>query len=253
MMTKAFISKVGSGAQAAQKTYGILASLSIAQAILESGWGLHAPGNMLFGIKANGWTGKTQVLTTKEYVNGKAITIKDTFRAYTSWTDSIIDHAAFLVANRRYANLVNCTNYKTACVLIQADGYATDPTYSKQLISLIEQYGLHSYDTLSPITTIDTKGTLSGNFNIGGWAVNSSGLLRVDIYADGSKGLGSVTKFSARPDVAKVHSNYPGVENSGFNLTVKSGTLKAGQHTISAAGIGKDKSVCWESAKITVK
>lgn len=254
MSTSSFIAAVSPGAKAAQKSRKILASLSIAQAALESGWGVHAPGNMLFGIKANGWTGKTQVLTTTEEINGKTITIKDTFRAYDSWAESIADHAAFLASNSRYANLIGNTNYKAVCALIQVDGYATESNYATQLIALIEKYKLNSYDTIPPLTTIDIpKGTVSGDFTVGGWAVNASGLKRVDIYVDGTRGLGNVTKFSARPDVAKVHGDYPGAASSGYSFTVKKGTLKAGKHTINVAGIGKDGTVKWATVNITVK
>lgn len=149
MKQSEFIGKVKGGAQESMKNYGILASLTIAQAILESGWGEHAPGNNLFGIKANGWKGKTQILTTTEYVNGRAVKVKAAFRVYGSWDESIADHAKFLVTNARYKNLIGEKNYKLACQKIQSDGYATSPTYAQKLIKLIEQYNLTQYDNLS--------------------------------------------------------------------------------------------------------
>lgn len=254
MTPKQFITAVSPGAQSAQKSQGILASLSIAQACLESGWGVHAPCNNLFGIKTNGWKGKVQTLTTKEVIKGKTITIKDTFRAYNSWSQSIADHAAFLRANSRYANLIGRTAYKTVCALIQGDGYATAPNYASQLISLIEQYKLYQYDTLPPLTCIDSpKGTVKGDFIVKGWVINQSGLSRVDVYADGTHGLGNVSKFTARPDVGKIYSLYSGAANSGFNFVVKRGVLSVGQHTINVAGIGKDGSVKWAVISLNVK
>lgn len=105
---------------------------------------------------------------------------------------------------------------------------------------------------LPVLTQIDEPGSVvSGSFTVRGWALNPKGIERVDIYADGNKGLGGIKTFSARPDVAKVHGSYPGAAESGYSLTVPAGTLSKGKHTIGVAGIGKDKSVQW--AKITIK
>jgi flagellum-specific peptidoglycan hydrolase FlgJ len=144
-----FINEVKTGAQAAMKVHGILASVSIAQAALESGWGSHAPGNNLFGIKQNGWAAsKCQTLQTHEVIKGKTITINALFRKYASWADSITDHALFLVQNSRYKNIIKQTNFKVACVNLQNDGYSTSPYYSQELIALIEQHGLSKYDSV---------------------------------------------------------------------------------------------------------
>lgn len=141
-----FIALVAPGAISARKKYGILASVTIAQAAVESGWGSHAPGNNLFGIKANGWKGRVVNLLTGEYIKGKYIKITAAFRAYNSWTESVTDHAAFLVANKRYKNILGQKNFKTACVNLQADGYSTSPYYSQTLVSIIEAHGLAKYD-----------------------------------------------------------------------------------------------------------
>lgn len=146
MEAQIFINKIAQGAVNTMKKRGILASLSIAQAILESGWGEHAPENNLFGIKANGWKGKTQILETTECIKGKTVHIKDTFRAYESWEASVDDHANFLVTNSRYKNLIGQKNFKLACQYIQTDGYATAPNYAQSLIALIEKYSLNKYD-----------------------------------------------------------------------------------------------------------
>lgn len=145
-MQTAFIAKLAPGTQAAMKKYGILASLTLAQAILESGWGRHAPGNNLFGIKAYGWSGRTQVLPTKEYIGGKTITVRAVFRAYSSFAQSLDDHTALLTKNPRYKNLIGLRNYRAAARLIAADGYASAKDYTAQLTALIEQYRLYRYD-----------------------------------------------------------------------------------------------------------
>lgn len=153
-MQKSFISKV---AGYAVKDKRILPSLTIAQAILESGWGqsgLTRNANALFGIKANsGWKGKVYSAKTKECYDGvNFTTIKDVFRAYDSWEESVNDHTAFLCGLTRYKKVVNEKCYKTACKAIKAAGYATDPSYAEKLITMIEQYGLYRYDADSTYT-----------------------------------------------------------------------------------------------------
>lgn len=144
-----FIDSIKDGAIECYKKYHVLPSLTIAQAILESGWGKSAIGNNLFGIKAGSdWTGKTQTVGTSEYGSRGYYHINDTFRDYDSIDDSIEDHAK-LLTNSRYDSVRAATNYKTACQEVQKDGYATSPTYANSLIKLIEQYNLDQWDNIS--------------------------------------------------------------------------------------------------------
>ncbi len=144
-----FIDSIKDGAIESYKKYHVLPSLTIAQAILESGWGKSAIGNNLFGIKAgSNWTGKTQTVRTSEYGSGGYYHINATFRDYDSIDDSIEDHAK-LLTNSRYDSVRAATNYKTACQEVQKDGYATSPTYANSLIKLIEQYNLDQWDNIS--------------------------------------------------------------------------------------------------------
>ena len=143
-----FVLKIKDGAMATQKKYGILASLTIAQAILETGWGKYSVGNNIFGIKANAaWTGDTITCNTGEVYDGQAVTVSGTFRAYASIEDSIADHALLFVRNDCYSNIINCTDYRQACRNVQADGYATDPEYADKLISIIEANNLTQFDS----------------------------------------------------------------------------------------------------------
>lgn len=151
MEQRKFLAMVGPLAQADMQKSGILASLTIAQAILESGWGtseLATKANALFGIKADArWSGKAYSKDTKECYDGVTYTtITALFRAYDSWAASVADHSAFLLANKRYAAVVGERDYKAACRAIKAAGYATDPGYPQKLIGLIEKYGLTAYD-----------------------------------------------------------------------------------------------------------
>ena len=153
-----------------QEKSGILASLTIAQAILESGWGtseLAQNANALFGIKADSrWNGKAYSKETQECYDGvNYTTVTALFRAYSSWDESITDHSAFLLTGNRYAAVIGEKDYKTACHAIKAAGYATAPDYAEKLIALIESYGLTAYDgdvqkeepTLKIIESILTK------------------------------------------------------------------------------------------------
>lgn len=145
-----FILKIKDGAIATMQKYNILASLTIAQAILETGWGKSSIGNNIFGIKASpSWTGKTQTCKTSECVNGQYVSVDAVFRDYDSVADSIEDHALLFINNSRYHNILGCTDYKQACQYVQSDGYATDPDYANKLISIIESNGLTQFDNAS--------------------------------------------------------------------------------------------------------
>lgn len=151
MEQTAFIGLVGPLAHADMQKNGVLASLTIAQAILESGWGtseLAQNANALFGIKADDrWGGRAYSKDTKECYDGvNYTTVTALFRAYDSWEESVGDHSAFLLAGSRYAAVIGEKDYKTACKAIKAAGYATAPDYAEKLISLIERYGLTAYD-----------------------------------------------------------------------------------------------------------
>lgn len=153
-----FIAKIGPMAQKDAQTTQILASLTIAQAILESGDGnsqLTVQGNALFGIKAtSSWRGKVWTGSTIEYYGGNRTNIIAGFRAYNSWEESIKDHSALLTEARRYRGVVGEKDYKKACQALQAAGYATDPLYAAKLISLIEAYQLTKYDN-TLVNTVD--------------------------------------------------------------------------------------------------
>lgn len=149
---KNFIKTVGAFASADMKKSGVLASLTVAQAILESAWGkseLATGSNALFGIKATkSWKGKVYCKDTKECYDGvNLVDVKNAvFRAYDSWEESVEDHSAFLKANKRYKEVIGETDYKKACEAIKAAGYATDPDYVEKLVKLIEDYELTEFD-----------------------------------------------------------------------------------------------------------
>ncbi|WP_085169031.1 glycoside hydrolase family 73 protein [Paenibacillus barengoltzii] len=155
-----FIQKIAPLAAANSKESGIPASLTIAQAILESNWGtsrLAVQGNNLFGLKGTGPAGSL-ILPTTEYRSGKAVVVNAAFRKYRSWAESITDHARLLSAPR-YAGAIRKTGPEAARA-VAAAGYATDPQYANKLIQLMNTYSLTQYDTTKgdePMTAEEKK------------------------------------------------------------------------------------------------
>ncbi len=149
MTNSEFLEKIGAMANADMKKTGILASLTIAQAILESGWGRSglsaAPNYNLFGIKGR-YNGNYCLFNTSEYLNGQWVTVKAEFRKYPSWAESIADHSALFNTYDRYKNLRGLKDYRLACQYVREDGYATDPSYTSKLIYLIEANNLTRFD-----------------------------------------------------------------------------------------------------------
>ena len=159
------IAKIGPLFTADQKKSGILASVSMAQFILESGYGkseLAQGANNCFGMKkslsGNTWSGSTwdgsSVYTKKtqeQNADGSYVTITADFRRYGCVEDSIADHSAYLLGARngnklRYDGLKGCTDYKKAVQIIKDGGYATSLTYVEKLCGIIERWRLTQYD-----------------------------------------------------------------------------------------------------------
>lgn len=138
---------------------GILPSLCIAQACVESAYGtseLAVNANNLFGIKASGgWTGKTYTKQTQEWDGTKYITVSAAFRAYDTMVACVEDYLTKLTTMDRYANLVGCTDIQEACRLIREDGWATSPTYTETLLARVDKHDLTQYDIVQepPVDT----------------------------------------------------------------------------------------------------
>jgi flagellar protein FlgJ len=146
-----FIAALTPGAVASAKATGVPASVTIAQAALESGWGtsgLCALGCNLFGIKADpAWKGPVCEMPTTEYIKGKPVSVLAKWRKYATWADCIADRSAFLRTNPRYR--LAFTGKRTGedfARCIAAAGYATDPRYADKVVALIRQYKLDQLD-----------------------------------------------------------------------------------------------------------
>lgn len=148
-----FVKKVAPYAVELGQEYGVLPSITIAQAILESDWGtstLASQYNNYFGIKGED-PNNTKALQTKEYTNGQWITINGRFRVYSDFRESMKDHTKLLVNgtswnSQQYKQVIQSKNYIDAAVALQTDGYATDPGYTSKIIRIIQKYNLKKYD-----------------------------------------------------------------------------------------------------------
>lgn len=166
------VKSVGALFTADQKKSGILASVSMAQFILESGYGkseLAQNANNVFGMKkslsgntwgGSSWDGKSVYTkkTKEQNKDGSYVTITAEFRKYKCVEDSISDHSAYLNGAKngsklRYAGLKGCTDYKKAAQIIKDGGYATSLTYVQNLCSIIERWKLTQYDAKPGDTT----------------------------------------------------------------------------------------------------
>lgn len=130
-------------AQEEMRLYGIPASITIAQGILESGSGngnLTQRSNNHFGIKCNGWQGEKVYHDDDE--------AQECFRKYEDPQNSFRDHSLFLFERTRYSFLFDyrSDDYRSWARGLRRAGYATDPRYPEKLISLIERYQLNEFD-----------------------------------------------------------------------------------------------------------
>ncbi len=176
-MKEDFVQSYFDHAEKAQRQTGIPALFALAQSALESGWGKHAPGNMLFGMKVGsgqnygGWKGEKQLLTTTEYSTSSVKSfpyvypgypvqsssgkwqykVKDYFRAYPSPLHSLLDWAGLLTGSSRYQGAMQTVAdpYRFAEEIAKA-GYATAPDYAdkvkavmQEIAGIIETKGLH--------------------------------------------------------------------------------------------------------------
>ena len=151
-----FIESIEQQAYENYKKYGILPSITIGQAILESGWGksqLALDHNNLFGIKAdNRWSGDIATMVTKENYSD---VIEASFRKYASKAESIEDHGLFLYENERYTvnGVFAAKDYRSQALALQSAGYSTaknedgELIYAEKLINIIKNYNLMLYDT----------------------------------------------------------------------------------------------------------
>jgi len=147
-----FIASIGEAAVESADRTGVPASVTIAQAILETYWGssrLAREDNNYFGIKAQTKSGSAGSVSFDvwEVIGGRNVVQTQAFRAYNTIAESFVDHGLFFVENGRYAAAMAARDdAKQFAREINRAGYATDPAYAGKLIGLMDRYNLYRYD-----------------------------------------------------------------------------------------------------------
>ena len=167
-----YIEKFSNLALIQQNEYGIPASITLAQGLLESGAGLGElakKSNNHFGIKCSDWQGD------KVYFDDDAK--NECFRKYDDVLASYEDHSLFLKNRSRYSFLfdLSAIDYEAWAHGLKKAGYATDPTYAYKLISIIDNYELHKFDLVKSVNElIKTEENTS--------SVNQAPIGKIDAY-----------------------------------------------------------------------
>lgn len=181
MEKKEFIAFIAPLAVADMKKNGVLASVTIAQGILESGHGnseLAVNANNFFGMKCvlsgNTWTGSTwdgvskyTKVTKEDDGTGRLYEITADFRKYQTAAESVGDHSAYLLgamngSKKRYEGLQGETDARTAITIIKNGGYATDTTYIDKVMRIIEESNLTQYDVVEAAGEAESEAEAMG-------------------------------------------------------------------------------------------
>ena len=177
LSNEAFIAYIGPIAKKDMKESGILASITIAQAILESAWGqseLSLKANNLFGMKSSlsgntwdsDWDGTIYAkVSPEDDGNGNITQVRSDFRLYPTPEKSIQDHSDYLCGAKngsklRYEGLFGETDPKIAAQIIKNGGYATASDYVTKLCDIIERYDLDVFDYDTPSDIMDSEDEL---------------------------------------------------------------------------------------------
>ena len=187
-----FINFIGPIAQLDYNKTGVLASVTIAQAILESEWGSSVPANSnnIFAIKCDESSKDKCVLkgTGEEYVPGQITDINDYFRVYDSVEDSIQEHSNLLINSSYYSGITKTTDYVEQINIIKNGGYSTDNEYVSKLTSIIEENNLTKWDV---IINSSSNTLMCGPLTSGGWSIRSTvptGIDKAFTYVNSNRG-----------------------------------------------------------------
>lgn len=149
MVPENFIEMIGPTASRICKVYNLPASVCIAQAALESGWGEAVIGQFNYwGRKWGGW-GNYEVHRTQEWIIGAYVTVDASFQSYDSLDQAVEDWCQLIRKEPAYAEAAaawdasfNLTDFVTALAPV----YATDPDYAQKVLSTIAANDLTVYD-----------------------------------------------------------------------------------------------------------
>ena len=173
--TNPFLNQIIPSATVIAAQNDLYASVMMAQAILESGWGTStlskAPNYNLFGIKGE-YNGESINMETLEDSGGQNYySINAEFRKYPSYAESLQDYAALLANGTSWnptyyagAWKSNAATYQDATAYLTGR-YATDTAYSTKLNRIIAQYGLDQYDNYQPVVEEEVEEPDAGNID----------------------------------------------------------------------------------------
>ena len=134
----------------ASRAHGVLPSITLAQAVLESGWGrsqLTRDYHNLFGVKAGSSSQRIRV-ASREHMRGRLRPSHQTFRRYESKAQSIAAHAELLATDRRYAHARPHWTDRHRFLASIAPRYASSPNYPNAVNEIIDLYDLDRWDAL---------------------------------------------------------------------------------------------------------
>lgn len=226
--TSSYISRAAAAARASKAKFAVPRAVTIAQSILESGWGrsgLTTKYNNYFGIKCAALVSPYQsgcvALKSYEYVKGKKKLYVSRFRTYSSMEKSFLDHGRLLEYNDRYQAAFKYSNNPDQFIReVHKAGYATDPNYSKSVIALMKKYNLYKYDS-SPVPTVDPNTALIAG--LAPFAQRSEAATGVPSSVTIAQGL--FHSGSGKSPLATKAKNYYGMICGTIKSTVASGCL----------------------------
>ncbi|MDE6298522.1 MAG: glucosaminidase domain-containing protein, partial [Muribaculaceae bacterium] len=207
-----YIERYSSLAIEHQQEYGIPASITLAQGLLESAAGrstLASEGNNHFGIKCHkNWTGATMLRSDDAP--------DECFRVYGTPEESYRDHSLFL-KGQRYRRLfdLDATDYQGWARGLRECGYATDPNYAARLITIIERYALYNYDTDASFDPEETAAFIHSML-VSSHPVRRSRGLHYVVATPGDSYSSIAKEFNLNPKVLM-----------GYNDAEKDGEIKA--------------------------
>lgn len=195
---QAFVDYIGNSARKLAANNDLYASVMIAQAMVESGWGTSglatAPNYNLFGIKGDYKGASVNMGTQEDDGTGSLYSISSDFRKYPSYKESLEDYVSLLRGgtsgnSQIYAGTwkSNTTSYKDATKYLTGR-YATDTTYADKLDSVIEKYNLTQFDTAADkdqtytVAQGDTLQSIADKFNMTTDTLMSLNNLKTDNY-----------------------------------------------------------------------
>lgn len=147
-----FLKMAVPAAQASQRKFGVPSSITIAQAILESGWGrsaLAVQARNYFGIKAVAHAAPDDYaeFPTTEFVDGRRTREMAKFARYATPAEGFAAHAELLARASRYSPAMTAREYPSAfAAQLQECGYSTNPRYARELMELVDEFDLTQYD-----------------------------------------------------------------------------------------------------------